>query len=559
MLKIAFCDDETQETRRLEALLEEYAADRGQDFAHTSYQSPVELMAEVEKGTRFDIILLDVLMPGENGMAAAREIREYDSNVKIIFLTSSTEFAVESYAVDAWYYQLKPIRREDFFRLMDSACAACTREQKHSLILRSKSGIVRLELEELVYCEVMGRTLTFHLNNGVVLESDVDGLMQSVKLNAGQAGQQLPDDATLRHQILERLIMDQIVLQMGQKMGVKVSDDQLDQAIANIAKQNNMTMDQMRSRLAYDGLNYNTYRNQIRKEMLIAEVRNNEVRRRVTILPQEVDALAKQVGNQNDASTELNLSHILIPLPENPTSDQAAEAESQARSIVDQARKGGDFGKLAITYSADQQALKGGQMGWGRIQELPSIFAQALSTAKKGDIVGPIRSGVGFHILKVNDLRGQSQSISVTEVHARHILMKPSPIMTDDQARAKLEQIAADIKSGKTSFANAAKEFSQDPGSANQGGDLGWAAADIYDPAFRDALMKLNKGQMSAPVHSSFGWHLIELMDARNVDKTDAAQKDRAYRMLFNRKFSEEAATWMQEQRASAYVKVLSN
>ena len=173
MLKIAFCDDETQETRRLEALLEEYAADRGQDFAHTSYQSPVELMAEVEKGTRFDIILLDVLMPGENGMAAAREIREYDSNVKIIFLTSSTEFAVESYAVDAWYYQLKPIRREDFFRLMDSACAACTREQKHSLILRSKSGIVRLELEELVYCEVMGRTLTFHLNNGVVLESRV--------------------------------------------------------------------------------------------------------------------------------------------------------------------------------------------------------------------------------------------------------------------------------------------------------------------------------------------------------------------------------------------------
>lgn len=171
MLKIAFCDDETQETRRLEALLEEYAADRGQDFAHTSYQSPVELMAEVEKGTRFDIILLDVLMPGENGMAAAREIREYDSNVEIIFLTSSTEFAVESYAVDAWYYQLKPIRREDFFRLMDSACAACTREQKHSLILRSKSGIVRLELEELVYCEVMGRTLTFHLNNGVVLES----------------------------------------------------------------------------------------------------------------------------------------------------------------------------------------------------------------------------------------------------------------------------------------------------------------------------------------------------------------------------------------------------
>ncbi|EGI8305979.1 peptidylprolyl isomerase SurA [Salmonella enterica] len=397
------------------------------------------------------------------------------------------------------------------------------------------------------------------VNNGVVLESDVDGLMQSVKLNAGQAGQQLPDDATLRHQILERLIMDQIILQMGQKMGVKITDEQLDQAIANIAKQNNMTMDQMRSRLAYDGLNYSTYRNQIRKEMIISEVRNNEVRRRITVLPQEVDALAKQIGTQNDASTELNLSHILIALPENPTSEQVNDAQRQAESIVEEARNGADFGKLAITYSADQQALKGGQIGWGRIQELPGIFAQALSTAKKGDIVGPIRSGVGFHILKVNDLRGQSQSISVTEVHARHILLKPSPIMNDQQARLKLEEIAADIKSGKTTFAAAAKEYSQDPGSANQGGDLGWATPDIFDPAFRDALTKLHKGQISAPVHSSFGWHLIELLDTRKVDKTDAAQKDRAYRMLMNRKFSEEAATWMQEQRASAYVKILSN
>ncbi|EDS7167058.1 peptidylprolyl isomerase SurA [Salmonella enterica] len=397
------------------------------------------------------------------------------------------------------------------------------------------------------------------VNNGVVLESDVDGLMQSVKLNAGQAGQQLPDDATLRHQILERLIMDQIILQMGQKMGVKITDEQLDQAIANIAKQNNITMDQMRSRLAYDGLNYSTYRNQIRKEMIISEVRNNEVRRRITVLPQEVDALAKQIGTQNDASTELNLSHILIALPENPTSEQVNDAQRQAESIVEEARNGADFGKLAITYSADQQALKGGQMGWGRIQELPGIFAQALSTAKKGDIVGPIRSGVGFHILKVNDLRGQSQSISVTEVHARHILLKPSPIMNDQQARLKLEEIAADIKSGKTTFAAAAKEHSQDPGSANQGGDLGWATPDIFDPAFRDALTKLHKGQISAPVHSSFGWHLIELLDTRKVDKTDAAQKDRAYRMLMNRKFSEEAATWMQEQRASAYVKILSN
>lgn len=395
------------------------------------------------------------------------------------------------------------------------------------------------------------------VNNGVVLESDVDGMMQSVKSQAQEAGQQLPDDKTLRHQIVERLVMDNILLQMAKQSGLQVQDAQVDQAIANIAQQNKMTVDQLRSRLAYDGMNYATYHEQIRKEMTIAEVRNNEVRRRITILPQEVDSLAKQVSAQNSDTAELNISHILLPLPENPTQQQVDDQEKLANQLTSEAKNGGDFGKLAITYSADPQALKGGNMGWGRIQELPSLFAQALVTAKKGDIVGPIRSGVGFHILKVNDIRGDKQNISVTEVHARHILLKPSPVMTDEQARLKLEQVAADIKSGKTTFAQAAKDLSEDPGSANQGGDLGWSSPEMFDPAFRDALLKLQKGQMSAPVHSSFGWHLIQLMDTRQVDKTDAAQKERAYRLLFNRKFAEEAQTWMQEQRASAYVKIL--
>ncbi|WP_262287785.1 peptidylprolyl isomerase SurA [Pantoea sp. Marseille-Q5743] len=395
------------------------------------------------------------------------------------------------------------------------------------------------------------------VNNGVVLESDVDGMMSTVKSQAQQAGQQLPDDKTLRHQILERQIMDNIILQMGEKAGVEISDQQLDQAIQNIAAQNRMSLDQLRSRLAYDGMNYGTYRSQIRKEMLSAEVRNNEVRRRVTILPQEVDTLATQIGSQNSQGTELNVSHILLPLPENPTQQQVDEQETLAKQLVGELKNGADFGKMAVTYSADSQALKGGNMGWGKIEELPTLFAQALATAKKGDIVGPVRSGVGFHILKVNDLRGESKNVSVTEVHSRHILLKPSPILTDDQARAQLEQIAADIRSGKTTFAAAAKKFSDDPGSANQGGDLGWTSPEAFDPAFRDALLRLQKGQTSQPVHSSFGWHLIQLLDTRQVDKTDAAQKERAYRMLFNRKFAEEAQTWMQEQRASAYVKIL--
>ncbi|WP_409158527.1 peptidylprolyl isomerase SurA [Pectobacterium sp. B2J-2] len=396
------------------------------------------------------------------------------------------------------------------------------------------------------------------VDNGVVLESDVNGLLQSVKLNAQQAGQQLPDDATLRHQIIDRLIMDNIILQMAQKMGIQVTDEQLDQAIANIAAQNRMSLDQLKSQLAYEGLNYNTYRNQIRKEMLISEVRNNEVRRRVTVLPQEVDTLAKQIANQTGENDELNLSHILIPLPENPTQQQVDEAENLATSLVKQISEGADFGRLAITYSADSQALKGGQMGWGKLQEIPTLFAERLTQAQKGQIVGPIRSGVGFHILKVNDIRGGSKSVSVTETHARHILIKPSVVMTDSQAQAKLTEVAQQIKNGSTDFASQAKLLSQDPGSANQGGDLGWASPDIYDPAFRDALLKLKKGEISQPFHSSFGWHLIQLLDTRQVDKTDAAQKEQAYRMIFNRKFAEEAQTWMQEQRASAYIKVIN-
>ncbi|QWT42058.1 peptidylprolyl isomerase SurA [Dickeya dadantii] len=396
------------------------------------------------------------------------------------------------------------------------------------------------------------------VDNSVVLESDINSLLQSVKLNAQEAGQQLPDDATLRHQILERLIMDNIVLQMAQKMGVQITDEQLDRSIANIAAQNRMSVDQLRSRLAAEGVSFDTYRNQIRKDMIIAEVRNSEVRRRVTVLPQEVDSLAQQIASQGASGPEVNLSQILIPLPENPTQDQVDKAESLANRLVKEASQGADFGKLAITYSADPQALKGGQMGWGRPQELPSLFAERLTNPQKGQVIGPIRSGVGFHILRVNDTRGGDQSVSVTEVHARHILLRTSVVMNDAQARARLEDIASQIKSGKLSFANAAKQLSQDPGTANQGGDLGWSSPDMYDPSFRDALTQLKKGEISAPVHSSFGWHLIQLLDTRQVDKTDAAQKDRAYRMLFNRKFAEEAQTWMQEKRAAAYVKILN-
>ncbi|KLU17038.1 MULTISPECIES: peptidylprolyl isomerase SurA [Xenorhabdus] len=395
------------------------------------------------------------------------------------------------------------------------------------------------------------------VNNDVVLESDVNSLLQSVKLNAKHAGQQLPDEKTLRHQILERLIMDDIVLQIANRMQLTIPDQALDSALANIAAQNHLSLAQLQQNLTAEGMSFDTYRNRIRKEMMIADVRNNEVRRRITILPQEVDSLANQISNQDSQDYEVNLSQILIPLPENPSQEQVEKAETTIKKILSELQNGVDFGKLALSYSGDAQALKGGNMGWNKPQELSSLYAAQLKSAHKGQIIGPIRSGVGFHILKVNDIRGGQMSIAVTEVNARHILLKTSPIMNDEQARNELMKLREEILSGKTSFEAAAKAHSEDPGSAMRGGELGWNLPSAYDPAFRDALMKLQKGEISQPVHSSFGWHLIQLLDSRKVDRTDAAQKDRAYRLLFNRKFNEEAQNWVQELRASAYVKIL--
>lgn len=221
------------------------------------------------------------------------------------------------------------------------------------------------------------------VNNGVVLESDVNNMLNTVKLNARNAGQQIPDEASLHHQILERLIMDNILLQMANQMQINIPEEAVNATIKDIAQQNGITVDQMQKRLVADGIDMAQYRAEIRKEMLIAEVRNNEVRRRITVLPQEVDSLAQQISTQTDNEADVNLSHILIPLPENPTQAQLEQAEATVKKILTQLQKGGDFGKLAITYSADPQALKGGNMGWSRLQELPVVFAEQIKHSKK--------------------------------------------------------------------------------------------------------------------------------------------------------------------------------
>lgn len=394
------------------------------------------------------------------------------------------------------------------------------------------------------------------VDNGIVIESDVNNLLAAVIRGAQKVNQSLPVYATLRRQVCDRLIMDNIMFQLAQRANLTISNEQLDQAIDNISTHNHMTNDQLRRHLVYDGIDYNTYRMKIYKNMLFAELRNSKVLRLIAIAPQEVNVLVPQIAYQTGNSAEFKLSQVLIPLPENPTYDQLNQSTALANYLVKQSKNRATFTKLAITDLA-KQSIKVGKMGWKKLEELPSLFLTRLQGAQKEHIIEKIHSGVGFHILKVNDIRGCHQTITTIEVNLRHILLHTSMRITDQQVSSTLDDIASQIKSGHIGFNNAAKHLSEDPFSSLLGGDLGWSSTLALDHDFRAALLQLKINEVSTPVHSSFGWHLLQLIDIRKIVSTNVAQQDQSYRLLFNCRFAEESQNWMQEKRALAYVKII--
>jgi peptidyl-prolyl cis-trans isomerase SurA len=396
------------------------------------------------------------------------------------------------------------------------------------------------------------------VNHDVILESSVNQMFMALKTSTHPS--ELPNDATLRHQVLERLIVDNLILQKADKAQTNVTEQDLNNAISRIAQQNNISLYELKAHLARSNISFDQYRNRIRNEMIIEQTRMNEVRRRINISPQEVDNLAKIIAEKPNDNIEVNISHILIATPESPTRDQLIQAQNKANMIVKKLNAGESFALLAASYSNDDLALSGGKLGWKRINELPSLFEDKLIRAPKGKIIGPVRSNVGFHILKVNDNRTKAkQTVTVNEVNARHILLKTSIIFDDNQAKEKLSQIRHDILNNATTFQAAAKAYSEDPGSKNNGGELGWSMPEQYDESFRNALLKLKKGEISRPVKSAFGWHIIQLLDSRKQDKTEAAYKEQAYRMIFNRKFAEESQVWIQELRSDAYINIIDD
>ena len=402
--------------------------------------------------------------------------------------------------------------------------------------------------------ELVDRVLAV-VNKDVVLASQQEALVQKVKSNAREQGQSLPDDATLRRQALDRLIQESLVLQLADRQGLKVSDIQLEQAIAGIAAENRMSVEQLRAQLERDGMTYPQYREEVRREILMGEVRRNQVRRRVNISEQEVKQVVDIIKKQGQQQNEFHVGHIQIALPDNPNAAQLDAAKAKAQRIMQALSAGADFRKLAIAESNGPKALEGGDWGWMSPQEMPTLMAEAVQGAKKGDIVGPLRSGAGLHIIKVFDTKGQQQ-VNLTEVKSRHILIKPSIILSEEKAKGMLEGFLMDLRSGKANFAQLAEKYSEDPGSAVQGGELGWSSPDVYAPEFRDMVNRLQPGQISQPFRTSFGWHIVQLEDRRSQDATDKALEQRAYQLIYNRRFAEEVQGWMDELRDGAYIRI---
>ena len=393
------------------------------------------------------------------------------------------------------------------------------------------------------------------VNNNVILESDVQEMLKTIKASTNPNN--LPNDKILRQQIIDRLIVENLILQKAAKAKITVSDDEVTKAIAQIASENGMTVNQLRSKLSTMGISYSAYRERIHNDMLIDQTRMNEVRHRINISDKEVENLSKSLTKQLTNNLSVKISHILIAIPEKASKQQVDVATEKARDVINRAKKGENFAKLAASYSNDDLALKGGNMGWRKLNELPTIFEERLVRAPKDSIIGPIRSGVGLHILKVDDTRTEKpKAITVQEVDARHILIKTNVLVTDQIAKQKLTDIRKAIVSGATTFEAAAKAYSEDPGSADNGGNLGWSMPERYDTGFKNGLLKLKKGEISQPVQSAYGWHLIQLLDTRKADKTESVKQDHAYRLIFNRKFAEESQIWIQELKGDAYIKI---
>jgi len=394
------------------------------------------------------------------------------------------------------------------------------------------------------------------VNDGVILKSEIETLVNRVKQRSLASKQELPNDRVLQTQATERLIGNLLKKQMADRMSMRIGDTQLDTTIGNIAQEQKITLDQLKEQLASEGITYAIYRESMREDILLGQVERIAVRRRINIAEQEIENLVTQLKQHGQTTTQFHLGHILISHNGDESTDGLKNTRGRADNVIQLLTNGSDFKHIAITSSSGPKALEGGDWGFMNINEMPTLFTDAVKGKSKNDVIGPFKSGNGYHIIKILDVKGQQQ-VDVHEVNAKHILIKPTIILSEERAKSMLEQFIKDIESGKATIEELAKKHSDDPGSAIKGGELGWNDPSIYVPAFKSTLASLEKDELSKPFKTSHGWHIVKLLGNRQVDATDKFIKNRAHQMLFNRKFTEESSAWAKELRSNAYIEVL--
>ena len=393
------------------------------------------------------------------------------------------------------------------------------------------------------------------VNDGIVLKSELDSQLESVTKRLEEQKVELPSASVLRQQVLERLVLSEIQAQRAAKVGLSIPDEQLNGALQEIAAHNKIPFDKLPNALEAQGIDYKQYREAMRKEMTLNVLRQRDVIAHINVTPRELDQyLARQ---QNAAANdEFNVSHILLSLPTAATPQQIEEITRKAADLSARARKGEDFGQLAIANSNGQTALDGGQLGWRKGAQMPQFILDLITKMKPGEISDPVRTPSGFHIVKLNERRGGEAQVIVNQIHVRHILMKPNELDDDETVRQKLSKIRDRIMKGGEDFAGIASTTSEDPGSAPDGGDLGWTGPGTFVPEFDKAIADLKDKEISEPFKSRYGWHIVQMLGTRTYDSTDDVRRQRAFAAIREGKADEETELWLRRLRDEAFVEV---
>ena len=393
------------------------------------------------------------------------------------------------------------------------------------------------------------------VNEGVVLKSQLQKEIKTITLRASQEDMQLPSEDIIQEQVLESLIVEEIQLQRAERIGLQLSDQILNSTIANISQQNNIPFEKLPEALAAEGIDYAEYRRDIRKNLILEQLRDIEVIRKITVSPREIDVCLEDFEDGVVSNSEYDLSHILISAPESATIEDFTTIEREAEDIHEQLIAGGNFGEIAIEFSDSQTGLDGGSLGWRKGSELPTIFSDIVKSLKVGEISRPYRTKSGFHIVKINDLRSTFSRSEVEQMKVRHILVVPNEIIDNETAKQKLTDAQREIQDGKN-FSDIATILSEDPGSKDSGGDMGWVNPGTFVEEFENVAKNLEIGIVSEPFRSRFGWHILEVLGRRTHDNTEERKESICSNSIRNSKFTDEVELWLRRIRDEAYVEI---